>query len=259
MNNNQQLIILFLGLVLLSIFILNQNNGSKHSNNNISVDFDFKKTGHDDQVIIKKDGIYIYRSTSPIRECLDMITENCRGYFIKISDAYWKTGKEPRAIFIHDHEKDGNADIWIVNHNGDIKVLRNIGNFEFVDITSQIKNYPNDLLQQILKLHAQNPKSNHCGFRVIVPNQIGFLNSRVTIVSGSKYYTKYHIVGSGLNNSGIIDFDLPHGSIIDKVKIRTMYGKEYNYDQQKYGGVLKVEPIPHFEHKLNYWRSTSMA
>lgn len=94
---------------------------------------------------------------------------------------------------------------------------------------------------------VEEAKSNNSGFNVILPNTIDFKNAKVTLVSGFKNYTK-------LNVSGKIHFPLSQIAIIDKIKVRTTGGKEYNYAEQSNPGQLVVKPITCFECNFNGWR-----
>jgi len=85
------------------------------------------------------------------------------------------------------------------------------------------------------------------GFDVILPKTIDFENAQVTLVSGFKNYTK-------LNTSGRVHFPLNPIHLIDKVKVRTGGGKEYNYSEQHNPGRVVVDPIPCFECNFKGWR-----
>lgn len=88
------------------------------------------------------------------------------------------------------------------------------------------------------------------GFTVIFPKEIDFQGARVTVVSGLNYLTQYADI-----KVGKLHFNLPDGAYIDKVKIRTGGGKEYNYDKQKVPGSLLVDPLPCYDCTINRcWR-----
>lgn len=88
------------------------------------------------------------------------------------------------------------------------------------------------------------------GFLVIFPKEVDFHGARVTVVSGLRNLTQI-----ADQRVGRLWFDLPAGAPIDKVKIRTGGGKEYNYDQQTVPGKLLIDPTPCYNCELNRgWR-----
>lgn len=101
-----------------------------------------------------------------------------------------------------------------------------------------------------LDKEEKEEKIDEGGFLIALPKKIDFDRARVTIVSGSKNITQIADM-----NSGQLWFNLPPGTPIDKVKIRTTGGKEYNYDQQTVPGKLLVDPIPCYDCSTTFgWR-----
>jgi hypothetical protein len=75
-------------------------------------------------------------------------------------------------------------------------------------------------------------------FVVNLPDRVDFKNARVTLVVGFDYFTQY------ASGGGPLRFNLSDSvSLIDKVKVRTAGGKEYNYSELTAPGSLNVEPI----------------
>tara|TARA_R100001163_G_C5067030_1_gene205833 strand:+ start:3113 stop:3511 length:399 start_codon:yes stop_codon:yes gene_type:complete len=112
-----------------------------------------------------------------------------------------------------------------------------------------VLNYKNKMNNLDIRSDVTEHSLTHKGFTVQFPKKIDFDGARITVVSGFKNLTQYADI-----NTGHAYWDLPNDTPIDKVKIRTKGGKEYNYDQQYVPSLLVVDPIPCYECDLNPWR-----
>lgn len=221
-----------------------------------STSIDLEKDGYSDLIVTMEDGIWIYKN-------------NLKGGqgFSKKMVMKKKVGLTPVGVVVHDFDRDGNLDLYVMqvdDQTGQIAtpiLLRHMGQYEFVDVTSptrmqeiiaDIRTKSNGYLSDVLPEGGDH-------FIVKMPNNIEFASARVVLVSGLKNRVKYNLVGTGLVQNSTLIFALGSSDKIDKVKIRTIYGKEYNYAEQEPNGILIVEPMPHFESSRNIWRSTSMG
>lgn len=220
-----------------------------------SVSIDLDKDGYSDLIVCASDGVWLYKNNLSLEKPFSSK---------KIMEK--RPGLTPIDVVVHDFDRDGNLDLYIIQVSDQgiesAFLLRYMGNYEFVDVTSitgetrlrqivsEIKSMKNGFLS--------DPVSNN-QFVVKLPNTIEFASARVVLVNGLSNRVKYNLVGSGLGQNSTLIFAMKYGDKIDKVKIRTIYGKEYNYAEQKINSMLKVEPIVHFESDKNIWRSTSMG
>lgn len=221
-----------------------------------SVAFDFDKTGYNDLIVSMEDGVWLFKNNliagKPFSSKLIMAKQ---------------LGQTPITIGVNDFDKNGNTDLFIRQINdssvkvksnkdsadgyGSSVILRYVGQYEFVDVTSIVAETKLNVLERCSSLsiyRSDLPTGNDIIIKL--PNTLEFSNARVVVVSGETNLIKFNLVGSGLVQNSTLLFNLGSNSYIDKVKIRTMYGKEYNYAEQKINTILKVEPSPHFENRF---------
>ena len=220
-----------------------------------SVSFDMEKDGYSDLIVAMDDGVWLFKNNLSGGKPF-----SCK----KVMDRQHKD-LYPDSLIIHDFDRDGNFDIYVrqryqeTNQEGPSVVLRHTGSYEFVDVTSVTGEME---LQRILKCakekYLSDPITGNNNLIIKMPNNIEFAGCRVTVVAGSQNLVKYNLIGTELVQNSTLVFNIK-GKYVDKVKIRTIYGKDYNYDQQEVGSVLKVQPVAHFEASRNLWKSTSMG
>lgn len=230
-----------------------------------SLSFDMEKDGYSDLICCMKDGIWIYKNNlangKPF-SCLQIYHLDPNDHIV------------PNGLVIHDFDRDGNFDIYVrlFKQNQltgglteiDPVVLRSNGPYEFVDISCQLGTMQmRHILQKGLTgcdgkgTYLSDQPSGH-DLIVKLPNTVDFVSCRVAVIAGLNTLVKYNLVGNNLVQNGTLVFNIP-GKHIDMVKVRTIFGKDYNYDQQKVNSVLHVNPIVHFDSSRNLWRSTSMG
>lgn len=223
-----------------------------------SIAFDLEKDGYSDLIVCMSDGIWVYKNNLSGGKPF-----SCKMIMAK------QPGLTPVGIVIHDFDRDGNPDLYVFQvHDGTTNqapgvILKNNARYEFVDVTSDIgPTKMSEIIGNIKKMqngYLSDGPSPGAQFIVKMPNTVEFAGARVVLVQGTKNNIKYNVVGTGLGQNSTLIFRVNPGEKIDKVKIRTIYGKEYNYAEQKVNTILKVDPMPHFESSRNVWRSTSMG
>lgn len=221
-----------------------------------SVSFDLDKDGYSDLIVAMEDGVRLYKNNlaggQPFSSKLIMPK---------------REGLTPFSIIVHDFDRDGNPDLYVrqfMDHNpaqeGPSVILRYLPSYEFLDVTHTV---PQLKIKEILQLATNQisdaPVLSASQLVVKLPNTAEFVSARVVLVVGTNNHVKYNLVGSDLVQNSTLIFSLSPSDKIDKVKVRTIYGKEYNYDQQPLNTVLKVNTTPLFDATNNIWRSTSMG
>lgn len=222
-----------------------------------SVSLDLDKDGYSDLILTTDQGVILMKN--------NLQSWELRGKGLKFTPRLMlgdrQDGLRAYSVIVYDLDQDGNPDLILryfsldqpwkkTNHHR----LYRIGS----GFTLDQKLVEDTLaIEKILRQSCSTIKPIG-GFGVKLPNVVDFVNAQVVVVSGQQNLVKYNLVGTGLVQNGLVEFGQLR--VIDKVKVRTVYGKEYTYTELKPDQVLEVNVMPHFETGLNQgWRSTSVG
>jgi len=199
----------------------------KVQNSDLVVNLD--GSGSLDVVMVRSDGVYLHRAD---------------GKIVKIMGK--KGGLTPYHVTMHDFNRSGNPDFYIrqkYDQSGQEgpAVIVSYQNNSFVEN----KIDPQNLTLQTSRQSDSVP-DGHNFISLKFPKTVDWASARVAVmvsINGrTEALVKYNEISSE-QDQALLTFDLGSHSMIDKIKIRTIYNKDYVYLEPQINTILEVDQM----------------